>query len=168
MLRDGMYNGSPEKRMRDVEETLTKTVKTVNGKAPDIHGNVSVDGAPTGDFATKDDIKGMVKSVNGKAADAAGNVTITIPSTSGFIKQINGATPDGNGKVTGFVQTVNGANPDATGKVSVPLITSGTTAQRPTTGTYVGQPFFDTTLNKPIWRNKDNNGWVDATGAAVV
>ena len=26
---------------------------------------------------------------------------------------------------------------------------------------------FDTTLNKPIWRNAANTGWVDATGAGV-
>lgn len=168
MLRDSMYDGTPEKIMRDMAADLQKTVKTVNGKAPDADGNVQVDGAPTGDFATKDDIKGMVKKVNNQLPDTNGNVTITIPSTTGFVKQINSATPDANGKVTGFVQSVNGANPDATGKVNVPLITSGATAQRPTTGTYIGQPFFDTTLNKPIWRNKDNNGWVDATGAAVV
>lgn len=162
-----MYDGTPEKIIREMATDLKKTVKTVNGKAPDADGNVQVDGAPTGDFATKDDIKGMVKSVNGSKPTADGNVTIAIPSTTGFVKQINnGLLPDANGKITGVVQSVNGANPDATGKVTVPLITSG--AARPTTGTYVGQPFFDTTLNKPIWRNKDNNGWVDATGAAVV
>lgn len=43
---------------------------------------------------------------------------------------------------------------------------SGTTSKRPTI-CVVGQMYFDTTLNKPIWRNKDNNGWVDATGATV-
>lgn len=40
-----------------------------------------------------------------------------------------------------------------------------TTANRPSVNTYVGMCVFDTDLNKPIWRNKDNNGWVDATGA---
>lgn len=167
MLRDAMYDGTPEKIIREIEIGLEKTVKTVNGKAPDATGNVQVDGAPTGDFATKSDIQGMVKSVNGTAPAANGNVTIAIPSTTGFVKQINNTLlPDANGKITGVVQSVNGTNPDATGKVTVQLITSG--AARPTASTYVGQPFFDTTLNKPIWRNKDNNGWVDATGAAVV
>ncbi|AGY48456.1 hypothetical protein Spock_56 [Bacillus phage Spock] len=161
MLRDSMYDGTPEKIIREMASDLEKTVKTVNGKAPDENGNVQVDGAPTGDFATKDDIKGMVKSVNGTKPGTDGNVALT-----GLVKTVNGKTPDGNGAVTGFVQSVNGSNPDAAGKVSVQLITSGAT--RPTTGTYIGQPFFDTTLNKPIWRNKDNNGWVDATGAAVV
>lgn len=45
-------------------------------------------------------------------------------------------------------------------------ITSGTTIQRPTV-TRVGQQYFDTDLNKPIWRNKSNNGWVDAMGVGV-
>jgi len=161
MLRDSMYDGTPEKIIREMATDLKKTVKTVNGKAPDENGNVQVDGAPTGDFATKDDIKGMVKSVNGTKPGTDGNVALT-----GLVKTVNGKTPDANGAVTGFVQSINGSNPDAAGKVTVQLITSGAT--RPTTGTYIGQPFFDTTLNKPIWRNKDNNGWVDATGAAVV
>jgi hypothetical protein len=33
--------------------------------------------------------------------------------------------------------------------------------------TYPGMPYFDTNLNKPIWRNSSNAGWIDATGAAV-
>ena len=45
-------------------------------------------------------------------------------------------------------------------------ITSGTTAQRPTI-TRVGQQYFDTDLNMPIWRNKSNNGWVDSNGLGV-
>lgn len=42
---------------------------------------------------------------------------------------------------------------------------SGTTAQRPTSGLWIGRPYFDTTLGKPIWY--EGPGWVDATGAAV-
>ena len=45
-------------------------------------------------------------------------------------------------------------------------ITSGTTDQRPTIA-IIGQQYFDTDLNKPIWRNKNNNGWVDANGTEV-
>jgi hypothetical protein len=30
-----------------------------------------------------------------------------------------------------------------------------------------GTPYFDTTLNKPIWRNSSNSGWIDATGVTV-
>ena len=47
------------------------------------------------------------------------------------------------------------------------VIDYGTTSERPTTNLQCGMMFFDTTLNKPIWRNKDNNGWVDAMGTSV-
>lgn len=43
-----------------------------------------------------------------------------------------------------------------------------TTTNRPTYDDYQpGSMIFDTTLNKPIWRNADNNGWVDANGNNV-
>lgn len=42
-----------------------------------------------------------------------------------------------------------------------------TSVLRPTTGLSVGQMFFDFTLNKPIWRNKTNDGWVDAMGNPI-
>ncbi len=42
---------------------------------------------------------------------------------------------------------------------------SGTTTGRPTQGRYVGKPYFDTSLNKPIWWN--GTAWVDATGTTV-
>ncbi len=45
--------------------------------------------------------------------------------------------------------------------------TASTTALRPTDRLYVGRMHFDTTLNKPIWRDKNNALWVDATGATV-
>lgn len=44
---------------------------------------------------------------------------------------------------------------------------SGTTASRPNSAAVAGMQYFDTTLNKPIWRNATNSGWVDATGTAV-
>jgi hypothetical protein len=40
---------------------------------------------------------------------------------------------------------------------------SGTTAQRPTKGLYIGLVYFDTTLGNPIWYS--GTDWVDATGA---
>lgn len=47
---------------------------------------------------------------------------------------------------------------------------SGTTASRPTKQMWVGRPYFDTTINKPIWA-KTISGvtvtWVDATGTTV-
>lgn len=42
---------------------------------------------------------------------------------------------------------------------------NGTTAQRPV-GSVIGQHYFDTTINKPIWR-KANGAWVDATSSVV-
>ena len=44
---------------------------------------------------------------------------------------------------------------------------SGATDSRPNSAAVVGMQYFDTTLNKPIWRNATNSGWVDATGIAV-
>jgi hypothetical protein len=48
-----------------------------------------------------------------------------------------------------------------------PARLTGTTAARPTIALYPGLPYLDTTLNKPIWRNGGNTGWIDATGSAV-
>lgn len=48
------------------------------------------------------------------------------------------------------------------------MLSSGTTADRPTSFLYVGRTYFDTSLGaagKPIWYNGTN--WVDATGATV-
>lgn len=42
-----------------------------------------------------------------------------------------------------------------------------TTSKRPTIGLLPGTHLFDTSLNKPIWRNAANTQWVDATGATV-
>jgi hypothetical protein len=41
----------------------------------------------------------------------------------------------------------------------------GTTAARPTQLLYPGYPYFDTTLNRPIWWN--GSGWRDSAGATV-
>lgn len=42
---------------------------------------------------------------------------------------------------------------------------SGTTANRPTEGLWVGRPYFDTTLGLPIWYA--GSGWVKADGTAA-
>jgi hypothetical protein len=45
---------------------------------------------------------------------------------------------------------------------------ANTTANRPTTGLWVGRIFFDTTLTKPIWVKQVSPAvWVDATGTVV-
>jgi hypothetical protein len=46
-------------------------------------------------------------------------------------------------------------------------VLADTTANRPFSTAFSGMQYFDTTLNKPIWRNAANTGWVDATGTAV-
>jgi hypothetical protein len=49
-------------------------------------------------------------------------------------------------------------------------VASGTTANRPTSLVYEGRPYFDTTLNKPIWVKSITGAtvdWIDATGASV-
>jgi len=53
-----------------------------------------------------------------------------------------------------------------------PLGQNGATAGRPVDSTqvplYIGQPYFDTTLGKPIWvKSRNPTVWCDATGAAV-
>ncbi|AMO26044.1 hypothetical protein Blue_222 [Bacillus phage Deep Blue] len=150
----------------------------------EMYNNLSVPaegGAPQGDFATKDelnlvktDLGKTVKKVNNTAPDGNGNVTIAIPSVAGMVKSVNSVTPNGSGDVTiaipsvaGMVKKVNNIAPDGAGNVTLPLFTSGTTAQRPASGTVVGQYFFDTDLNKPLYRNKTNNGWVDGAGTVV-
>jgi hypothetical protein len=46
-------------------------------------------------------------------------------------------------------------------------VVNTTTGKRPTLGLVPGLHIFDTTLNKPIWRNAANTQWVDSTGATV-
>lgn len=53
-----------------------------------------------------------------------------------------------------------------------PIGQSGTTTNRPVTSAnkplYVGQPYFDTSLGKPIWvKSLNPTVWSDATGASV-
>jgi len=43
----------------------------------------------------------------------------------------------------------------------------GTTALRPTGNLSPGQFYFDATLNRPIWRNASNTGWVFSDGTAA-
>lgn len=47
----------------------------------------------------------------------------------------------------------------------IPIILSGSTADRPTTNLFNGLCYFDTTLGKPIWRS--GSSWKDASGTTV-
>lgn len=40
---------------------------------------------------------------------------------------------------------------------------SGATADRPDKGTWPGMPYYDVTLDAPVWRNAANTGWVTGT-----
>jgi hypothetical protein len=46
---------------------------------------------------------------------------------------------------------------------------SGVTANRPASLLWIGRPYFDTTLGKPIWVKQVNPSvvWVDAAGTSV-
>jgi len=56
------------------------------------------------------------------------------------------------------VQTTNAIN-----TLSTP--SAGTTAARPSTDLQVGQFYFDTTINRPIWW--DGTNWINAAGTVV-
>lgn len=45
------------------------------------------------------------------------------------------------------------------------IVDSGTTANRPVKLLWAGRPYFDTTLNAPIWY--DGTKWIAADGTAV-
>ena len=49
------------------------------------------------------------------------------------------------------------------------LSTVGSTINRPVnSSTSIGQSYFDTTLNIPVWYNSNSStGWINATGTAV-
>ena len=44
---------------------------------------------------------------------------------------------------------------------------SGDRAGRPNASATPGMMYFDTSIGKPIWRNAENSGWVDATGTPM-
>ena len=56
------------------------------------------------------------------------------------------------------VQVVNAINILATPS-------AGTTGERPSTDLQVGQFYFDTTINRPIWW--DGTNWINAAGTVV-
>ena len=61
------------------------------------------------------------------------------------------------------LDTANGETITAVNTLSTP--SAGTTGARPSTGLQVGQFYFDTTINRPIWWNGTN--WINAAGTVV-
>jgi hypothetical protein len=50
-------------------------------------------------------------------------------------------------------------------KICFAVTQSGAVTARPTTGLWVGRPYFDTSLGIPIWW--DGADWIDAAGNSV-
>ena len=61
------------------------------------------------------------------------------------------------------LDAANGQTIDVINALSTP--SAGITAARPSTGLQVGQFYFDTTINRPIWWNGTN--WINAAGTVV-
>jgi hypothetical protein len=61
------------------------------------------------------------------------------------------------------LDAANGQTIDAINTLSTP--SAGITAARPSTGLQVGQFYFDTTINRPIWWTGSN--WINAAGTVV-
>jgi hypothetical protein len=62
-----------------------------------------------------------------------------------------------------ILDAANGQTIDAINTLSTP--SAGITAARPSTGLQVGQFYFDTTINRPIWWTGSN--WINAAGTVV-
>jgi hypothetical protein len=71
-----------------------------------------------------------------------------------------------NAQLRVYFNTLDAANvqtQQAVNTLSTP--SSGTTALRPTTSLQVGQFYFDTSINRPIWWTGTN--WINAAGTVV-
>lgn len=95
------------------------------------------------------------------------SATVTLVNSSSFL--VNNLADHADktmrvGQVYRFVKTATNIWREVGDVIRV---LSGTTASRPSSTAVAGMQYFDTTLNKPIWRNAANSGWVDATGTAV-
>ena len=88
---------------------------------------------------------------------------ITPPPTRGTVDRFEAEKPAGVSQpFTSWFQSVF--------LVCFGLTQSGTTLQRPTTNLWPGRMYFDTSLasdGRPIWVNKDVDGWVDGDGNSV-
>lgn len=113
----------------------------------------------TKDFGGFDSVEDLV---NGKSPTSITNLTDNSTHRTVTDDQI----AIWNAKGVGNVVTINGIQPDENGNVVLPLLgVSGTSIERPVSPT-IGTPYFDTSLNKPIWY-KGSGNWVDSTGVTV-
>ena len=115
------------------------------------------------------EITGLSGGVIGQTVDVYLNATatVTLRNSANFLVNNFAANNDKvmvRGRVYKFIKTAaNGWREVG----DAPRVYSGTTSERPNAAATSGMQYFDTTLNKPIWRNAANNGWVDATGTSV-
>jgi len=61
------------------------------------------------------------------------------------------------------LDAINAQTNNAINTLSTP--SAGTTAARPSTGLQIGQFYFDTSINRPIWW--DGTNWINAAGTVV-
>ncbi|QZD26083.1 tail fiber protein [Klebsiella phage vB_KpnS_MK54] len=114
-------------------------------------------------------ITGLDGGIIGQQVDIYLNAsaTVTLVNSSSFL--VNNLADHADktmrvGQVYRFIKTATNIWREVGDVIRV---LSGTTAARPSSTAVIGMQYFDTTLNKPIWRNANNSGWVDATGTAV-
>ncbi len=118
---------------------------------------------------TLSQITGFAGGMIGQVVDIYLNATATVTLINSASFLVNNFAKNANklmevGRVYRFIKTDNGIWREIGDVVRV---YSGPTTSRPSTTAVAGMQYFDTTLNKPIWRNATNSGWVDATGASV-
>lgn len=131
------------------------------GSTPIVEGistYVPIDTSPT-------DITNLLGGVKGQRVIIFGNSNITLVRSSTFV--VKGCTADGRKqcRLGNMYEFWRGNGVWYEVGAQTPAI--GSTANRPNSFSSPGDSYFDTTLNKPIWKKADNTGWVDSTGATV-
>lgn len=118
-----------------------------------------------GNITIPNTFAGTVYFVRCQFSNASGVYTFSQTSPVQAIIFDSGGIPNAsiaNASFSGLTTYKSGAQ--AMFVNGLPLYYSGTTAMRPSTAT-TGFMFFDTSINKPIWRS--GSTWRDATGATV-
>lgn len=115
------------------------------------------------------EITGLSGGTVGQTVDIYLNATATVTLRNSVSFLVNNFAANNDkvmvrGKVYKFIKTASNIWREVG---DAPRTYYGTTAERPSTAAVPGMHYFDTTLNKPIWRNAANSGWVDSTGTAV-
>lgn len=114
-------------------------------------------------------ITGLSGGMIGQQVDIYLNATATVTLVNSSAFLVNNFAKNSNkvmvvGRVYKFIKTAANVWREVG---DTPRFYSGDTASRPSSAAVPGMQYFDTTLNKPIWRNAANNGWVDAIGTSV-